>query len=327
MRPLRVVAPVPGPELYDALRAALDGSGPAVTTAPTDDPSVDDDVCLVVPTSGSTGDPKHVELTADCLLASGAATASVIGEGRWWLQLPVTHIAGLQVVIRSDFDPALDADGCRFTSLVPTQLVRMLDDARLPRLDTVLLGGAAASPALLEAARARGINVVTTYGMSETSGGCVYDGKPLPGVSVDVSERIVLSGPVVARGYRSGPAFGGRFETSDLGRWDGDRLVVLGRADDLINTGGEKVAPLAVEQALAAHPAVRDVAVVGQPDAEWGSRVVAFVVLASPLSLDEARDWVADRVSRVAAPRELRVVETLPVLPGGKVDRLRLATS
>ena len=328
MRPLRVVPPIPGPELYGALRAALDGSGPAVTTSPTDDLKVDDDVCLVVPTSGSTGEPKHVELTASCLTSSGDATAAYLGgTGRWWLQLPVTHIAGLQVVIRSGFAPSLDAEGCRFTSLVPTQLVRMLDDSRLPRLDAVLLGGAAASPTLLAAARDRGINVVTTYGMSETSGGCVYDGQPVPGVTVDVAERIVLSGPVVARGYRFGPAFGGRFETSDLGHWDGHRLVVLGRADDLINTGGEKVAPVLVEQALATHPAVVDVAVVGQPDPEWGSKVVAFVVLASPLSLEEARDWVGERVSRVAAPRELRVVETLPVLPGGKVDRLRLATS
>ena len=325
MRPLRVVAPVPGPELYDALRAAVEGTGPAVSVA--GDGFVDDEVCLVVPTSGSTGEPKHVELTAECLLASGAATASVIGEGRWWLQLPVTHIAGLQVVIRSGFAPRLDAEGCRFTSLVPTQLIRMLDDPRLPALDAVLLGGAAASPALLDAARERDINVVTTYGMSETSGGCVYDGKPLPGVSVEVAERIVLSGPVVARGYRSGPAFAGRFVTSDLGHWDGDRLVVDGRSDDLINTGGEKVAPHAVEQALAMHPAVVEVAVVGQPDAEWGSRVVAFVVLASPLSLDEARDWVSSRVSRVAAPRELRVLDALPVLPGGKVDRLRLAAT
>lgn len=323
MRPLLVVAPVPGPELYDALRAALDG-GPPVGFAPG---TVPDDVCLVVPTSGSTGEPKQVELTAACLRASGAATAQVIGEGRWWLQLPVSHIAGLQVVIRSGFAPSDSADGCDFTSLVPTQLVRMLDDPRLPRLRAVLLGGAAAAPSLLTAARERGINVVTTYGMSETSGGCVYDGTPLPGVTVDVSDRIVLRGPVVARGYSGSAPFEGTFVTSDVGRLVDGRLEVLGRADDLINTGGEKVAPWPVEQALLEHPAVREVAVVGQPDPEWGSKVVAFVVLAAPLSLDEARDWVGSRVSRVAAPRELRVLDALPVLPGGKVDRLRLATS
>jgi O-succinylbenzoic acid--CoA ligase len=323
VRALRVVDPVPGPELYDALRTALDG-GPPVGFAPGE---VEDDVCLVVPTSGSTGEPKHVALTARCLRASGAATAAVIGEGRWWLQLPVTHIAGLQVVIRSGFDPSGDADGCDLTSLVPTQLTRMLDDPRLPRLRAVLLGGAAASPALLAAARERGINVVTTYGMSETSGGCVYDGSPLDGVTVDVTDRIVLSGPVVARGYVGGDEFQGRFVTSDLGRLVDGRLEVLGRADDLINTGGEKVAPLPVEQALAEHPSVREVAVVGVADEEWGARVVAVVVLSSPLSLEEARDWVGARVSRVAAPRELRVVDALPLLPGGKVDRLRLGAS
>src|SRR3954451_10514523 len=190
MRPLQVLPPVAGPALYDALRRALSGEGPAVSLSVGGE--VDDAVCLVVPTSGSTGEPKHVELTASCLLASGAATASVIGEGRWWLQLPVTHIAGLQVVIRSGFAPSLAADGCDFTSLVPTQLLRMIDAPRLPQLRAVLLGGAAASPALLDKARARGINVVATYGMTETSGGCVYDGQPLPGVSVDVSDRIVL---------------------------------------------------------------------------------------------------------------------------------------
>jgi O-succinylbenzoic acid--CoA ligase len=323
VRELRVVAPVPGPELYDALRAALDG-GPPVGFAPG---LVEDDVCLVVPTSGSTGEPKRVALTAACLRASGTATASVIGEGRWWLQLPVTHIAGLQVVIRSGFAPSDEADGCDFTSLVPTQLTRMLDDPRLPRLKAVLLGGAAAPPSLLAAARERGITVVTTYGMSETSGGCVYDGSPLPGVSVDVTDRIVLSGPVVARGYVGGEDFDGRFVTSDLGRLVDGRLEVLGRADDLINTGGEKVAPLPVEQALAEHPSVREVAVVGVPDPEWGARVVAVVVLSGPLSLEEARDWVGSRLSRVAAPRELRVVDALPLLPGGKVDRLRLTAT
>jgi O-succinylbenzoic acid--CoA ligase len=323
MRPLRVVDPVAGPELYDALRDAIAG-GPPVGFQPG---QVDEEVCLVVPTSGSTGEPKLVELTPSCLLASGAATASVIGEGRWWLQLPVTHIAGLQVVIRSGFAPSLDAEGCDYTSLVPTQLVRMLEDPRLPALKAVLLGGAAAAPTLLEAARARGINVITTYGMSETSGGCVYDGTPLPGVSVDVADRIVLTGPVVARGYLGGARFDGRFVTSDVGRLVDGRLEVLGRADDLINTGGEKVAPLAVEQALAEHPSVVEVAVVGRPDPEWGARVVACVVLRGPLALDEARDWVGARLSRVAAPRELVVLEALPLLPGGKVDRLRLSTS
>lgn len=348
MRALQPVEAVAGPELYAALSRALDGSGPAVLPVSTDpaertrvldavrpeDGLEDEDVCLVVPTSGSTAAPKGVLLTAACLEASAEAAVTFLGgPGRWWLPLPVTHIGGLQVVLRSlaaGHEPSNDPEGCRYGSLVPTQLLRMLDDPRLAALDAVLLGGAAASPALLAQAQQRGIRVVTTYGMTETSGGCVYDGTPLPGVTVDVEDRIRLSGAVVAKGYRSGERFEGSFTTSDLGELLPDgTLRVLGRADDVVVTGGEKVVPLAVEQALAEHPSVVDVAVVGHPDPEWGQRVVAFVTLKGPLSLEEAREAVRTRVSRVAAPRELRVLDALPLLPGGKVDRraLRSETS
>ncbi len=196
----------------------------------------------------------------------------------------------------------------------------------------MLLGGAAAPAGLLAAAREAGVRVVTTYGMSETSGGCVYDGRPLPGVRVEVGERIRLSGPVVARGYRLRPDLtaevfdGDAFTTADVGRWDDDRLVVLGRADDLVVTGGEKVAPAAVEAVLGEHPAVADVAVVGVPDEEWGARVVAVVVLrpGASLTLEQARAHVAAGLPRAAAPRELRVVGALPLLASGKIDRMSL---
>lgn len=361
-RPLVEVPAVPGPRLYDALRAALDGTGPAVLpTSPDpveasrvhaalrpDLPLEDDEVALVVPTSGSTGEPKGVLLTAACLTASATAAAERLGHPTaWLLALPVTHVGGLQVVLRalaSGTEPVV-ADrlagaelppGRRCTSLVPTQLRRLLADegatAALMTYDAVLVGAAATPPALLQQARDAGVRVVTTYGTSETSGGCVYDGAPLAGVQAQVRDdgRIVLAGPVVARGYRLRPdltaqAFAGEaFTTGDLGRLEPDgRLTVLGRADDVVVTGGEKVAPAAVEAALAAHPAVAEVAVVGVPDAEWGARVVAAVVLqpGAALSLDEVRDHVAARVSRVAAPRELRVLPALPLLPSGKVDR------
>ncbi|MCU1595774.1 MAG: AMP-dependent synthetase [Frankiales bacterium] len=338
VRPLVAVEAVPGPALSHALRAALDGSGPAVLPVPSDpvlrervlaavrpQEPVEDEVCLVVPTSGSTGSPKGVLLTAACLRASAdAALERLGGPGRWWLTLPVTHIGGLQVVLRSGFEPSLDPAGCRYCSLVPTQLQRMMDDPRLRSFEAILLGGAAAPPSLLDAARARGLRVVTTYGMSETSGGCVYDGVPLAGVSLSVTDRIVLSGPVVALGYRFGSRFDGTFVTSDVGALVDGRLEVLGRADDMVITGGEKVAPLAVEAALLEHPSVVEAAVLGVPDAEWGSAVVACVVTRAPLGLDEAREWVADRVSRVAAPRRLVVLAALPILPGGKVDRVQL---
>ncbi|MGB8652363.1 MAG: o-succinylbenzoate--CoA ligase [Mycobacteriales bacterium] len=362
MRPLVPVPAVPGPSLSEALLRALDGTGPAVLPVPADraeaarvlaalrpeEPLEDDEVCLVVPTSGSTGEPKGVLLTAACLQASAAATTERLGgPGRWLLALPVTHIAGLQVLLRSladgeepvtgDLATADLGSGRRYCSLVPTQLRRLLGSApdALAAFDAVLVGGAATPPALLDEARNAGVRVVTTYGMSETSGGCVYDGQPLAGVTVSVTDRIVLSGPVVARGYRLRPdltaeAFDGEsFRTSDIGVLGPEGLVVLGRADDLVVTGGEKVAPAAVEAALSEHASVADVAVFGVPDPEWGARVVAAVVLrpGTSLTLEQAREHVAQRVSRVAAPRELRVLDALPLLAGGKVDRARLRSS
>lgn len=347
MRPL--VAAVPTPAL---LAAALDGTGPALLTDPSPrvvaalrpEEGVDDDVAVVVPTSGSTGAPKGVLLTADALLASARATAERLGDvGRWLLAIPPTHVGGLQVLVRSlvaglepvvlpagPFTPEAFAavHGCRATSLVPTQLLRLLAApeavAALRSYDVVLLGGAAAPAALLERARDAGVRVVTTYGMSETSGGCVYDGRPLPGVQVQAGERVRLSGPTLAKGYRDGSPLvdlDGWFTTGDVGDWDGEVLVVHGRADDVVVTGGEKVAPAAVEAVLAEHPSVVEAAVVGAPDAEWGQRVVALVVLRAPLTLEQARDHVASRLGRAAAPREVRHVDALPLLASGKVDR------
>jgi o-succinylbenzoate---CoA ligase len=354
-----------GPELVDALAAAVAGSGPAVLPLPDGadgdrlraalrpDLPVEAGVALVVPTSGSTGDPKGVLLTGAALEASAAATERRLGgPGRWLLALPVTHVAGLQVVLRAlraGGPPVVDPDfvagtaalgaGRRYTSLVPTQLHRLMaaGPATLDALRSyavVLLGGAAAPPGLVAAARAAGIAVVVTYGMSETCGGCVYDGLPLDGVTVDLADggRIRLAGRVLASGYRLRPeltaqAFaGGRYVTGDVGELCGGRLVVLGRADEMLLTGAEKIAPAAVEAALAEHPAVAEAAVVGVADPEWGQRVVAVVVLrdGARLTLDQAREQVASRLPRHAAPRELRIVDRLPLLPSGKPDRRAL---
>ena len=355
MRELRAA-----PATLDLLAAALAGTGPALLPSveprvlaalQPDEPLDDDEVALVVPTSGSTGQPKGVLLTAAALQASAAATAARLGgHGQWLLALPPTHIGGLQVLVRSllagtapvvldAFAPAAFAAATaqltgerRYVSLVPTQLRRLLAAGLAESLrsyDAVLLGGAAAPAALLAEARTSGVRVVTTYGMSETSGGCVYDGVPLDGVRVSLADgRIEVSGPVVARGYRfrTDPAFTGTaFTTSDLGRWrDDGTLQVLGRADDVVVTGGENVAPAAVEAALETHPAVVEAAVVGVPDDEWGARVVAFVVLRAPLTLEQAREHVAALLPRSHAPRELRVVDALPLLASGKIDRVGL---
>jgi o-succinylbenzoate---CoA ligase len=200
---------------------------------------------------------------------------------------------------------------------------------------TVLLGGAAAPADLLAQARGDGWRVITTYGMSETCGGCVYDGVPLEGVQVRLSEpdsRIEISGPVLFSGYLgrqpdSQPR-AGWFATADLGAFGpGGRLLVRGRADDLINTGGEKVVPGEIEAVLGTCEGVADVVIVGLPDADWGEAVTAFVVpadAADPPDLERLTSHVRQALSAHAAPKRLIVVPEFPILPSGKPDRIAL---
>jgi o-succinylbenzoate---CoA ligase len=363
-----------------AVAAALDGSGPAIlpvdpalppaavattldalgpselltvdgTTAVSGGTGVADDIAVVIATSGTTGVPKGVELSASALTGSASASLARIGaqpSERWLCCLPTFHIAGLGVLVRSlliGTDPVMAAsadrlDGCTHVSLVPTQLRRLINAGRRPDgLKTVLLGGSAAAADLLAEARAAGWPVITTYGMSETSGGCVYDGVPLDGVSAapDQEGRIVISGPVLFSGYRRQPGLtssvlvGGSFRTADLGSLAPDgRLVIRGRADDVINTGGEKVVPGDVEAVLGTSPKVADVVVIGVPDAEWGEGVTAFVVPADPAQppdLDHLRSIVRQALSAHAAPRKVFVMPVFPQLPSGKPDRAALRES
>jgi O-succinylbenzoic acid--CoA ligase len=369
-RPLHAIVQPPGPRLFAAIRHALDGDGPAVLPlAPGTSPGaalaalrpthvggepcdggegVPPDVAVVIATSGSTGAPKGVMLTAAALRASAAASLRRLeaakGE-RWLCCLPVSHVSGLQVLVRAllsesepiiheRFDPRAVLDsGADHVSLVPTQLHRLVETgADLSGFRTILLGGAAPRSGLLDEARDLGARIVTTYGMSETCGGCVYDGRPLYNVDLKIGADglIRIAGPVLFSGYRSGgppPFDGGWFVTSDLGELAGGRLRVLGRADDVINTGGEKVVAAAVAAVLDAHPEVADVAVVGAPDPEWGERVTAVVVPANPdtpPTLAQLRAYSRDRLPPHAAPRELRLVPALPLLPNGKTDLARL---
>jgi O-succinylbenzoic acid--CoA ligase len=315
-------------------------------------PGVGEDTALVVATSGSTGGPKGTELSAAALLASARASLRRIGAHpgeRWLCCLPAFHIAGIQVLVRSllagttpavtgRLEPGtLAASGCAHVAVVPTQLRRLVDaDADLSAAATILLGGAAATPGLLDAALAAGGRVITTYGMSETSGGCVYDGMPLDDVSVDIGpgDRIRIAGPVLFSGYRLRPdltaaARDGRwFVTSDLGSiGPSGELLVRGRADDVIVTGGEKVVAAEVETALATCAGVREAAVVGRPDAEWGELVTAVVVPADPSApprLADIRAHVRDRLPGWAAPAALLLVPEMPLLPSGKPDRATL---
>jgi O-succinylbenzoic acid--CoA ligase len=359
-------SPAAGACLVDALAAALDGGPPVLPVAatPVEVPSaLDPDTAVVIATSGSTGEPKLVMLAADALRASAAATAARLGgPARWLLALPAEHVAGVQVIVRAllagappviqdlragfrpdDFaatSAALDEAPRRCTSLVPTQLSRLLDDggaglAALRRYDAVLVGGAALDPVLRARADAAGVRTVATYGMSETAGGCVYDGVPLDGVTADLDAdgRILLGGPTLATGYAGRPdltaaAFvDGRFRTGDLGRWTGGRLEVLGRADDVVVTGGEKVAPAAVEQVLGAQDGVRAACVVGVPDLQWGSVVAAALVVDPARPPDEGvlREAVRASLGRAAVPRRVRVVDALPLRGVGKPDRLAVA--
>lgn len=393
-------ADVPAPddlvELRAALAAALSGRGPAVAPAPLAFTGpLPDGTALVLRTSGSTGLPREVALGAEALVASARATHERLGgDAQWLLTLPPTHVAGLQVVLRSvvagtdlvaaDLDAPFSAAGFaaaaarmdgvrRYVSLVPTQLHRLVHaqgtadgEAALDALrsfDAILVGGAATSPSLLAAARGTGAAVVTTYGMTETSGGCVYDGVALAGVrvrTVDGSSGqelptaatgvVEISGPVLATGYlgdealtastfRTDPDGSRWLRTSDLGSLSPDGvLTVLGRADDVIVTGGVNVAPAAVEAVLSGVLAgVGEVCVVGVPDREWGQRVVAVVEVRHPAEggdgaevgdrpaaddlLARARHAVATTLGPPAAPRDLLVVGDLPRRGPGKIDR------
>jgi O-succinylbenzoic acid--CoA ligase len=219
------------------------------------------------------------------------------------------------------------------TALVPTQLLRLLDaGVDLSHYRAILLGGAPASPTLLQRAASAGARVVTTYGMSETCGGCVYDGIPLDGVEVAVGpdRRVRVRGPVVMSRYRLAPELtsqalqDGWLVTSDVGSLDGDgRLAVHGRVDDVVVTGGENVVTTDVAAVLAAHPRIADAFVTGVPDEEWGQRLIAVIVPAgSPPDLAELREWCRQALPAAAAPRGLVVVDEIPRLPSGKPDRL-----
>jgi O-succinylbenzoic acid--CoA ligase len=319
---------------------------------------VGEDVAVVLATSGSTGPPKGAELTASALIASARAALDRLGARpgeRWLCGLPVHHISGLGILVRSlvaGSEPVLrdridagaiasaaagGAEGPSYVSVVPTQLRRLLDaDAPVAGFRAILLGGAAIPDGMLAEAAAAGARVVTTYGMTETCGGCVYDGRPLGGVRItaDTGGRLRIAGDVLFSRYRREPELtaavlrDGWFLTSDLGEVAADGTVLIrGRADDVINSGGEKVVAGDVEQVLRTWEEISDAVVVGTPDPDWGERVTALIVPANgtrPPGLDDVRAYVRDRLPRYAAPRAVLAVGALPMLASGKPDRQRI---
>lgn len=318
---------------------------------------IDRDIALVVGTSGSTGTPKGAQLTPRNLVLSADATHQVLGgPGQWLLAMPAHYIAGLQVLVRSliaGVDPLcldlsngfsieafaraaeeLAATGDRiYTALTPMQLLKAMDSLQgidaLRVFDRILIGGAPLVPSARMSAERLGIRVVTTYGASETTGGCVYDGSPLPGMTIELAEngRVLLGGAMVAHGYRNAPhdhsfARAGWWATNDVGHFADGSLVVDGRLDAIIDTGGLKLHPEVVESALLCASGVVAAAVIAIPDVRLGQAVVAAVV---GDVADEDIYQALGRLPRWQWPKDVKKLSRLPMTATGKVDRVRVA--
>jgi O-succinylbenzoic acid--CoA ligase len=323
------------------------------TSASTSTGSVADPerVLAVMHTSGTTAEPKRIELTHRNFLHSALASAAMLGldlDERWLCPMPLAHVGGLSIPIRSAIyattvvlhgrfqtervlEELMDP-GRRITlvSLVPTMLARLLDAGlrQPPTLRWVLLGGGPIAPALIERSRAAGVPLAPTYGMTEACSQIATFGFPLPGVEVRLAAEtteILVRGPIVAPGARGQD---GWLHTGDLGAFEEHgRLRIVGRVADTIVTGGENVAPTEVEAALLEHPEVADAGVRGRPDPEWGEALVATVVLRDGpgVSAEELREFCAQRIARYKVPKQITFAAALPRTPSGKLLRRQLS--
>lgn len=329
------------PQVMVALRAALDGTGPALTFGNTERSKVPADCAIVIPTSGSTGTPKDVALSADALRASARASHEYLharkGE-RWSLLLPITHIAGINVLVRAielGTEPTdMDVD-VEFTAIVPTQLHRALHGEEkllrhLQHAKAVLVGGAASSGNLLEQAKAAGINTVTTYGMSEMSGGCIYNNVPLNGVEVRINSdgAIELAGPMRAMGYLNAVELwsestdGKWFITSDSGELNEGKLTITGRLDDQINTGGKKISLSVLDNFLHDKFPRQRFASLALADKEWGEKLV--LVVDGSMDPTMIKDALREEFGAHAVPKEILLNKEIPLISIGKPDRKKL---
>ncbi|MDH6409767.1 O-succinylbenzoic acid--CoA ligase [Aurantimicrobium minutum] len=367
-------------QVFAALSEALNNNGPAVLVrdarasrmvAAGETPLTEapDGTALLIQTSGTSGKPKTVALSAAALRASAlSAHERLGGPGQWLLALPLTYIAGMSVLVRSNesgtepvFMPSGPFDARtflqsvsemtgtrRYTALVPVQLARVLEEAEdntealesLRTLDAVLIGGQALEPDLRERAQALGVKIVTTYGSSETSGGCVYDGVPLLGVNVEIAEdsgEILVSAPQLATEYvgdnqRTSDTFQNRngvvwYHTGDAGTLENGVLTVLGRLDRVITSGGLKIDLDAVEKVVRGISDCSQALVIHIPDSEWGVRpavVVPGVDEDAELSA-QIYDEIVAELGRVAAPKVVCFIDEIPRLSSGKPDLLTLS--
>ena len=329
------------PQVREALEAALDGSGPALSFGHTNRVEVPMDCAVVIPTSGSTGSPKEVALSARALLASAHASHKYLqaSEGEIWsLLLPISHIAGVNVLVRAialGTSVADLTDHADYTAIVPTQLHRALHGEtkllhHLQNTKAVLVGGASASESLLKMAREAGINPVTTYGMSEMSGGCIYNNQLLDGVEVRVNEvgAIELAGPMQAMGYLNLPDLWDSvtdqkwFITGDSGEIVDGKIIITGRIDDQINTGGKKIALSVIDNFLHDQFPRQRFSSLSIPDKEWGEKFV--LVCDGSMDANLIKDALRTEFGAHAVPKEIKFNTEIPLLGIGKPDRQKL---
>lgn len=335
LEPTRALA-----ENVSALIQALANVGPALGCGPTSSKSVKSDISLLVATSGSTGTPKEIGITSAALLASARASNKFLKATKgqtWSLLLPLTHIAGINVLVRSielESEPIdlrnhigtyPDAD---FTAIVPTQLFNALNGdadllSHLKGTKAVLVGGAALSEELRSQGIASGINIITTYGMTETCGGCIYNGESLDGVNFELTEnqRVKISGPVLADVENEN----GWFLTQDIGVILDGKLKVIGRADDVIISGGENISLSAIESELNKKFPQLLVAAFATSDSKWG-QVLHVAVQAQDENLKpQISQALVSAIGNHAKPKSVILLDKLPQIGVGKVDRTSLA--
>ncbi len=336
------------PHLLEGLKHALRGDGPAIAIGlPSENlpREVASDISLVVATSGSTRRPKAVALSARAISASTRASHNYLGAKkgqRWSLLLPLTHIAGINVLLRSlelgttpfDLRNSEEYSDVDYTAIVPTQLFRALNSdtqllAHLKNAKAVLVGGAPLADEIYHHAIAENIKVIRSYGMSETAGGCVYDGNILDGVEVAIANGLIkIRGEALASNYLNAPDLwnenfnNGWFTTSDLGRIEDGKLIVTSRSDDQIISGGEKISLSAIEELLNDLFERNDIVAFSTPDPEWGEKLCIASVLA--LDKNQISEHIRSRYAEFAIPKEIFKVDSIPTLGIGKPDRMKL---
>ena len=328
---------------------ALVSDGPALAFGHTNLTQVPARISAVVSTTGSSGSSKEVGLTASALLSSARASNKALGAefgNSWSLLLPLTHIAGINVLVRAlelGTEPIDlrnhqgDYPRADFTAIVPTQLFKALNgDAQLLKhlveAKAVLVGGAALTTELHLQAEKAGINVVVTYGMTETSGGCVYNGIPLDGVEISITseKRIAIKGTVLAHTYLGAEALwdtqfkDGWFHSSDLGRIENGKLIVEGRSDDVIISGGENISLSAIESSLHAHFPHKTFAAFAVKDSKWGQALHLAIAGDGFPSEDEVSQYLGEKFGEFSKPKGYLHLPELPLIGIGKVDRKKL---